>query len=70
MSPDSQRPPSPPSGRNAERKGKTMKKYYFEIQFLHHSEIHWTRDTTVDNARDSMWDKYKEAIAITFIKEK
>ena len=47
-----------------------MKKYYFEIQFLNHSEIHWTRDTTVDNARDSMWDKYKEAITITFIKEK
>ena len=44
-----------------------MKKYYFEIQFLNHSEIHWTRDTTVDNARDSMWDKYKKAITITFI---
>ena len=47
-----------------------MKKYYFEIQFLNHSEIHWTRDTTVDNARDSMWDKYKKAITITYIKEK
>ena len=47
-----------------------MKKYYFEIQFLSHSEIHWTRDTTVDNARDSMWDKYKKAITITYIKEK
>lgn len=46
-----------------------MKKYYFEIQLKDKTEIHWTRNTSVDNARDDMWDKYKKAITITFVKE-
>ena len=46
-----------------------MKKYYFEIQFKDKTEIHWTKNTSVDNARDEMWDRYKKAITITFVKE-
>ena len=46
-----------------------MKKYYFEIQFKDKTETHWTRNTSVDNARGEMWDRYKKAITITFVKE-
>ena len=46
-----------------------MKKYYFESEFKDRKEIHFTKDTSVDNARDVMWDRYKKAITITFIKE-
>lgn len=48
-----------------------MKKYYFEIQFMNKtkSETHWTKSNSVDNARDAMWDRYRNAITITFIKE-
>ena len=46
-----------------------MKKYYFEIQFFNKTEIHWTRQNSVDNARDYMWDKYPKAITISFLKE-
>lgn len=46
-----------------------MKKYYFEIQFSTKTEIHWTKESSIDNARDVMWDRYKNAITITFIKE-
>lgn len=46
-----------------------MKKYYFEIQFIDKTETHWTRDTSADNARDAMYDRYRNAITITLIKE-
>ena len=46
-----------------------MKKYYFEIQFMNRTELHWTKSNTIDNARDTMWDRYKNAITITFINE-
>lgn len=47
-----------------------MKKYFFEIQFADRTETHWTKDTSVDNARDAMWTRYgRKAITITFIKE-
>lgn len=46
-----------------------MKKYYFEIQFMNRVETHWTKDTSVDNARDTMWNRYRNAITITFIKD-
>ena len=47
-----------------------MKKYYFEVQFMNKTEIHWTKSNSVDNARDAMWDKYgHKAVTITFIKE-
>lgn len=46
-----------------------MKKYYFEVMFMNRTEIHWTRENTIDNARDTMWDRYPKAITITYIKE-
>ena len=46
-----------------------MKKYYFEIQFMNRTEIHFTKDSSVDNARDVMWERYRKAVTITFIKE-
>ena len=47
-----------------------MKRYYFEIKFMNRSEVHWTRNNTVYNARDAMWDKYgSKAVTITFLKE-
>ena len=46
-----------------------MKKYYFEIQFMNRTETHWTKSNNVDNARDVMWDRYRNAITITFIKQ-
>lgn len=46
-----------------------MKKYYFEIQFMDKTETHWTKSNSVDNARDAMWDSYRRAVTITFIKE-
>ena len=46
-----------------------MKKYYFEIMFMNVSEIHWTKSNSIDNARDVMWDRFRNAITITFIRE-
>ena len=46
-----------------------MKKYYFKIQFMNKNEIHYTKSNTVDNARDIMWDRYRNAVTVTFIKE-
>ena len=46
-----------------------MKKYYFEIMFMNGTEIHMTKSNTIDNARDIMWDRFRNAITITFIRE-
>lgn len=45
-----------------------MKRYYFEIQFTNRTETHWTKSNSVDNARDAIWNRYKNAITITCIK--
>ena len=46
-----------------------MKRYYFEVMTMYNKEIHWTKSNSIDNARDVMWDRYSNAITITFIKE-
>ena len=47
-----------------------MMKYYFEIQFMNRTETHWTKSNSLDNARDAMWDRYRNAITITYLEFK